>query len=153
MARERVTVINADPEVADLFADMLSDMGFDVETYADALPGVAELIASRPALVIVNMDLQPRREQLTGLQVVHSARSSAELRDIPIIVSTTDPAGFTAAWPDLMERGDVHQIALPFDLGTFVRVVQTALGRSRGEADAGGDGGIPVEQGPVEGGE
>lgn len=140
MTTERVTVINAEAKVAELFRDMLSAMGFDVETYGQALPGVEELIASRPSLVIVNMDLGAKREQLTGLQIIHSARSSAQLRDIPVIVTTTDPTAAAAAWPDLMDRGDVHQLAMPFDVDTFVRVVETALGRKHGAMETPGGG-------------
>ena len=132
LRRERVTVINAEAEVADLFRELLAPMGFDAETHAGALPGLEELLASRPALVIVNMELAPTRDELSGLQVIHSARTSTELRDIPIIVTTTNPADIAAAWPDLMERGDIHQLAMPFDLDTFSRVIETALGRQHG---------------------
>ena len=148
LVRERVTVINAEAQVADLFRELLSSIGFDAETYADVLPGLDELISSRPALVIVNMDLEPTRDELSGLQVIHSARTSTQLRDIPIIVTTTNPADIAAAWPDLMERGDIHQLAMPFDLDTFLRVVETALGRVHGEVT--GRGGAILAEHPAE---
>ena len=131
----RVTVLNDDQDVLDLFRDLFIELGYEVETYADALPGIAELIESRPDLIVVDLRMAPEREQLSGIQVIHSARSGTELRDVPIIVCSADLAGLGAAWPDLMQRGDVQQLQKPFDLETFERVVQTALGLTHGEVD------------------
>lgn len=123
-----VTVIDDDRDVLDLFVDLLGEYGFSVDTYSDALPGIDELIASRPNLIIVDLALAPEREQLTGAQVIHSARSSAELRDVPIIVSSAATHLLAQQWPELMARGDVQRLEKPFDLVTFERVVETALG-------------------------
>lgn len=138
----RVTVIDPDRDVLDLYRDLLATFGYDVETYADALPGVEQLIASRPDLVILDVELDPEREELTGLQVVHSARSGTPLRDVPIIICTTATERMADALPDVMDRGDVHRLEKPFDLATFERVVQTALGVKHGAADAPGTGTI-----------
>lgn len=142
----RVTVIDPDRDLLDLYRDLLSTMGYDAETYTDALPGIEQLVASRPDLVIVDVELDPEREELTGLQVVHSARSGTALRDVPIIICTTATERIAAALPDAMERGDVHRLEKPFDLSTFERVVQTALGSSHGAADAPGSGGILADE-------
>lgn len=130
----RVTVIAPDQDVLDLYRELLEAQGYEVELYGDALPGIDELKASRPDLVMVDVELDPHREQLTGLQVVHSARSSSELRDIPIVLSTTATERTLAAMPEVMDRGDIHSLEKPFDLLTFERVVARALGVSRGAA-------------------
>lgn len=143
----RVTVIDPDRDVLDLYRDLLATFGYDVETYADALPGVEQLIASRPDLVILDVELDPEREELTGLQVVHSARSGTPLRDVPIIICTTATERMADALPDVMDRGDVHRLEKPFDLATFERVVQTALGVNHGAADAPGSGTILAQHG------
>jgi CheY-like chemotaxis protein len=138
-----VTVIDPDQDVLDLYRELLTTFGYDVATYADVLPGIEQLIASRPDLIIVNVELDPQREQLTGLQVVHSARSSTPLKDVPIIISTTATERIAAALSDVMARGDVHRLEKPFDLSTFERVVRAALGESHGAADAPRSGSIP----------
>lgn len=132
----RVTVIDPSEDVLDLYRELLAAFGYEVETYNDALPGIEQLVASRPDLVIVDVELDPEREQLTGLQVVHSARSGTSLQDVPIIICTTATERIAAALPDVMDRGDVHRLEKPFDLQTFERVVQTALGVNHGPADA-----------------
>lgn len=138
----RVTVIDPDRDVLDLYRELLMTFGYDVETYTDALPGVEQLISSRPDLVILDVELDPEREELTGLQVVHSVRSGTPLRDVPIIICTTATERIAAALPDVMDRGDVHRLEKPFDLPTFERVVQTALGLNHGATDAPGSGSI-----------
>lgn len=138
----RVTVIDHDRDVLDLYRELFTAFGYDVETYTDALPGVEQLIASRPDLVLVDVELDPEREQLTGFQVVHSARSGTPLRDVPIIICTTATERIAAELPDVMQRGDVHRLEKPFDLATFERVVQTALGLNHGSADAPNSGSI-----------
>ena len=141
----RVTVIDPDRDVLDVYRDLLSTLGYEVQAYTDALPGIEQLLESRPDLVLVDVELDPEREQLTGLQVVHSARSGTELRDVPIILCTTATERMAAALPEVMERGDVHRLEKPFDLPTFERVVQSALGVSHGAADAPGAGKVFAE--------
>lgn len=132
----RVTVIDPDQDVLDLYRDLLTTLGYEVDTYPDAVPGIDQLIASRPDLLIVDVELDPEREQLTGLQVVHSARSGTPLRDVPIIICTAATERIAAALPDVMDRGNVHRLEKPFDLPTFERVVRAALGVNHGAADA-----------------
>lgn len=140
----RVTVIDPDQDVLDLYRELLTTLGYDVETYPDALPGLEQLIASRPDLIIVNVELDPQREQLTGLQVVHSARSGTPLKDVPIIICMTATERIAAALSDVMARGDVHRLEKPFDLSTFERVVRAALGESDRATDAPRSGSIPA---------
>ena len=134
----RVTVVDDDADVLDLFREILEGQGFAVETYADAMPGVRQLIRSQPDLIIVDLQLDPHREQLSGLQLVHAARSTRQLRNVPIIVCSADLPGLQAAWPDLEARGDIHQLSKPFNLAKFELLVATALGRpQRGKGAAG----------------
>ena len=132
----RATVIDPDNDVLDLYRELLSAFGYEVETYSDSLPGIEELVASRPDVVIVDVELDPHREQLTGLQVVHSARSSSALRDVPFILTTTATERIAAFLSDTMQRGGIHRLEKPFDLETFERVMRTALGLDQGATDA-----------------
>lgn len=129
----RVTVIDDDQDLLDLFVALLAEYHYAVTTFVDAMPGIEELIASKPDLIIVDLRLGGEHEQLSGSQIIHSARTSPELRDVPIIVSSAATDLLAKKWPGLMERGDVQRLEKPFDLDTFDRVVQTALGLSHGE--------------------
>lgn len=125
----RVTVIDDDGDVGDLFRDIFTAIGdFDVAVHVNAMPGIDELMLTRPALIVIDLDLDPEREELSGTQIIHSIRSGVELRDVPIIVTALDSPRLAEAWPAFMDRGDVHRLYKPFDLATFERVVETALG-------------------------
>ena len=119
--------------MAGLICELLEARDFECVQYGSALPGLEELIASRPELIVIDVGLHPGREEQTGLQVIHAARSGSELRDVPIIVLVADMPSFEDAWGELRERGDVHRLNKPFNLDTFDRVVNTALGISQNE--------------------
>jgi DNA-binding response OmpR family regulator len=136
----RATVIDHDADIVELVCELLEVQGIDCTRLSSAMPGIDELNASKPDLIIVDLGLRHVREGLTGLQVVHAARSGTPLRDVPIIVLTADPPRLAEAWPDVMERGDIHRLTKPFDLTEFERVVNTALGRAQaGTESAGSD--------------
>lgn len=149
MARLRVTIIDDDEDILELFRELFAEYGYDVETYTDALPGIEQLTASRPDLIVVDLRLDPEREELTGGQIVHSVRSGTSLRDVPIIVCTAALDVLRETWPELMERGDIHQLEKPFDLPTFERVVQTALSLERPDFGSGFSGEQIRETGDV----
>ena len=126
----RVTVLDDVAEMRDLFADVLGASGYEVLTYDSATADLHQLLASRPDLVIVQLALDPQREELSGLQTIHAARSAPELIDVPIIVCSSDIPGLAEAWPDFMDRGGIHQLELPFGLDALEQVVGEAVGRS-----------------------
>lgn len=126
----RVTVLDDVAEMRNLFADVLGASGYEVLSYDSATADLHQLLASRPDLVIVQLGLDPQREELSGLQTIHAARSAPELRDVPIIVCSADIPALATAWPDFMSRGGVHQLELPFGLDALEQVVAQAVGRS-----------------------
>ena len=70
---------------------------------------------------------------------------------MPIIVCSADIQGLADAWPDFMERGDIHQLELPCDLATFEHIVAAALGDDQAASDFSGTsiarpGGTELEQ-------
>ena len=131
----------------------MASLGFAVQAFGEATADLRALLASRPGLVIVGLGLDPQRDELSGLQTIHAARSTEQLRDVPIVACSADAAALSAAWPDFMERGDIHQLQIPFDLGDLEQVVGSALGRTyfgrigpRGTSSANDGGEIDSEQ-------
>ena len=124
----RVTVIDDDQDVLDTFHELFEAYGYEVAARTAPISRIEELVALQPDLVVIDLRLVLEREELSGLQTIHAARTSPELREVPIIVCTADVIGLQAAWPAIMSRGDVHQLTKPFDLRTFERVVAMATG-------------------------
>ena len=124
----RVTVIDDDQDVLDILHELLESYGYEVDARTAPVARIEELIELRPDLLVIDLRLVTDREELSGLQTIHAARTSPELREVPIVVCTADLIGLHEAWPALMERGDVHQLTKPFDLRTFERVLAMATG-------------------------
>ena len=126
----RVTVLDDLAEMRELFVDVLGASGYEVLAYDSATADLHELLASRPDLILIQLRLDPSRDELSGLQTIHAARSAAELRDVPIIVCSADVTGMATAWPDFMDRGGIHQLELPFGLRALEQVLAEAVGGS-----------------------
>ena len=124
----RVTVVDDDQTVVDLIRELLESYGYEVDTRTAPVARIEELVDLRPDLIMIDLRLLTEHEELSGLQTMHAARTSVQLRDVPIIVCSADAIGLQAAWPALMNRGDVHQLTKPFDLRTFERVLAMATG-------------------------
>ena len=123
----RVTIVHENAAMRELLDDVLTGFGFEVQQFAEATADLSTLLASHPELILVELRLDPHREELSGLQVIHAARSTDQLRDVPIIVCSVDLEGLAAAWPDFMTRGDIHRLESPFDLDTLEQVIAGAL--------------------------
>lgn len=126
----RVTVIDDDQDVLDTFIELLEFYGYDAVAFNKPVSRIEEIIRTHPDLILVDLRLDPHREQLTGLQTIHAARTSMPLRQVPIIVCSADTTALAQAWPELMARGNIHQLEKPFDLVTFERVIAMALGHA-----------------------
>lgn len=143
-----MTVVHDHPLMRELLDDVLTGFGFRVQALAQATADLSALLASAPDLIIVELRLDPHREELSGLQTIHAARSTDQLRDVPIIVCSPDPPALAAAWPDFMERGDIQRLELPFDLETLARVISTALGEAHSRDMGFGGTTVAQEHGP-----
>ena len=128
MADIRVTVIDDDQDVLDTLVELLEYYDYDATAINRPISRIEEVVDTRPDLILIDLRLDQQREELSGLQTVHAARTSEALREVPVIVCSGDLDALADAWPGLMERGDVHQLVKPFDLITFERVMAMALG-------------------------
>ena len=126
----RITVIDDDNDTLDLFREIFTEYGYETEVHSGAMPGIRYLVRSRPDAIVVDLQLDPHRQELTGLQLIHSVRSSRVLRDVPVIVCSADVQLLHDSWPELVGRGDIHMLEKPFDLATLDRLLELALGEA-----------------------
>ena len=126
-----MTIVHDNPVMRDLLDDVVTSYGMTVQKFAEATADLRALLGSRPELIIVELRLDPHRDELSGLQTIHAARSAQQLRDVPIIVCAADRRALADAWPDFMERGDIHRLEMPFDDGILMQVIAAALGERR----------------------
>ncbi len=84
-ARPTVLVLDDDPEICDVVAEVLTDDGFDVVCVSDGALGLEHLeLNPRPAAILLDL-MMPK---LNGWTFADRVRAVPQLRDIPIIVMT-----------------------------------------------------------------
>ncbi len=84
MTRERVAVVEDDPDLAATLALALEKDGFEVQRYLTGRDGLEGILASPPDLVLLDLNLP----DLDGLSLCRELRETAAVRDLPIIILT-----------------------------------------------------------------
>ena len=85
-----VLTIDDSRTIRDLLKQTLSDAGFNVFQAVDGQEGVETLDAASPRVIITDINM-PRMD---GFQFIEAVRANARWRGVPILVLTTESAGF-----------------------------------------------------------
>jgi CheY-like chemotaxis protein len=122
----RISVVKDDPDILETMSDILDWLeGHDVAGFDGGTTTVEELIESRPELLIV--DLRMADDIMDGWEIVKRARSTPELRDVPLIVCSADVISLRDRSADLERFGNVHTLEMPFSIDEFQAVIEEAL--------------------------
>ncbi len=84
MVRERIAVIEDDPDLAGSLRLALERDGFEVTHYLTGREGLDGLLGSPPDLVLLDLNLP----DLDGLSVCRELRDNPAVRDLPVIILT-----------------------------------------------------------------
>ncbi len=84
MARERLALVEDDPDLVTTLALALERDGFEVERYLTGRDGLEGILARPPDLVLLDLNLP----DLDGLSVCRELRSTSAVADLPIIMLT-----------------------------------------------------------------
>ena len=132
----RISVIKDDPDILETMSDILDWLeGHDVAGFEGSETTFEQLIESRPELLIV--DLRIAGDKMDGWEIVKRARSTPELRDVPLIVCSADVINLRDRSAELARLGNVHTLEMPFSIEDFEAVIERAL-----------DGAAPSERQP-----
>lgn len=82
MARQRMLLVHDQPDFTDAVTRAFEDLGFEVDVAIDPGDAAARLLARRPDLVCVNLNL-PRD---SGYDVCELIRGDASFSKLPIVV-------------------------------------------------------------------
>lgn len=108
----RITVVDDHPTFLELMEAMLGEAGHDVTTFDGDRAALAEIRATRPELLIIDVMAKGRRS--TGWDVIGLARADDALRKVPIVVCTADVLQSDARLEELQRTGDIHVLQKPF---------------------------------------
>ena len=130
--RPRISVLNDNADFLELMSAILDeDAGYEVQLFNGNETTMADLSASDPDLVVVDLLLGGA----SGWEIVTLSRADARLSDVPIIVCSADVAALRERSDELQHIGNVHVLPKPFGIDELTGLVENLVGRA---AAAGG---------------
>ena len=119
--QKTVLVVEDDPWIRSLMADLLAGEGYTVVQAPDGKAGLDLAEQNDPDVILLDLAMPEK----SGLDVLHELKSSKPTRDIPVIV--------VSAYAMLMMGSDARRadgvIQKPFDLADLLAQVQQAVAR------------------------
>ena len=118
-----VLVVEDDPWIRSLMADLLAGEGYAVVQASDGKAGLEMAEANDPDVILLDLAMPEK----SGLDVLHELKSSKPTRDIPVIV--------VSAYAMLRMGSDARRadgvIQKPFDLADLLLQVEQAAAKRR----------------------
>jgi two-component system, OmpR family, phosphate regulon response regulator PhoB len=126
LALPRLHIIDDDEENLSVLAEGL-ETRYRVETSSDPRLGLSRVLASKPALAIIDVDMPG----MNGFEVCEAIRASEAHRDMAVIFLTSD-AG-SASMQRALRAGANDYVIKPFRLSELMMRIEFRLGQSRSE--------------------
>lgn len=123
----RVTVIDDSEEFLALMQDVLSTLGHEMAGFLAVKASIEEIVDSNPQLLVVDLRLQDKPQEMSGWELIILARSHRHLRDVPIILCTADVWELKRRARDLEQVAGVHVRTKPFELDEISDLIQRLL--------------------------
>jgi CheY-like chemotaxis protein len=123
----RVTVVNDSEEFLALMAEILGDLGHQMTGYRAIEVSIDCVVGSAPDLLIVDLRLDDKAQELSGWEVMLLARAHPTLRGVPIILCTADIYGIAERETELAEIGGVELVTKPFTIDEMAEVIGRLL--------------------------
>jgi CheY-like chemotaxis protein len=120
----RILVVDDDPSILALVAEILLDEGYDVATAgngAEALERVAEVV---PAVIVTDLMMPV----MDGPALVRACRAEPSTAGLPIVIMS---AALTALRDGMKSLGVQDAISKPFDTDSLVAIVACLVAGTR----------------------
>ena len=123
---ERVLIVDDNPTNLKLVAYLVRANGYEVDTAGDATAAVAAINASRPALILMDLQLPG----IDGLELTRRLKADSATRDIKIIAVTA----YAMKGDDqkALASGCDAYVTKPIDTRALPRLVDELLARTTG---------------------
>ncbi len=123
--RPRISVINDNPQFLELMSAILDeDAGYEVTLFNGEATTIAELAASAPDLIVVDLLLGGA----SGWEIVALSRADGRLARVPIIICSADVLALRDRESELKEIGGLHVLAKPFGIDEITGLVERLIG-------------------------
>jgi DNA-binding response OmpR family regulator len=123
----RVTVVNDSPEFLGMMQDVLASLGHQMTGFEAIETSIEEIVDTKPELLIVDLRLENKPQQISGWELLVLARSHRHLMSVPVILCTADVWEVRKRATDLQQIAGVHVRTKPFDLAEMCELIQRLL--------------------------
>jgi DNA-binding NtrC family response regulator len=138
----RVTVINDSSDFLALMREAITELGHEMIGMQAVGTNIEDVVRSRPDLLMVDLRLENRPQEISGWEMIVLAKAHRDLLDVPVILATADVWQIEQRAKDLEQIAGVHVRTKPFDMDEMCELIERLLtdskrGRrvSRGAAD------------------
>ena len=122
MNPKAILVVDDEPAILDMIAELLGYEGYMVVTTSQGSVALARAKADPPALILLDL-MMPG---MSGWQVIAALKASPQTRAIPVVVLSARRDLPTIA----KELGSVTFLAKPFDIDELIGIVRQYAGAS-----------------------
>lgn len=114
--RNRILVVDDDPDILEALKVMLEDEGFEVETANNGY--ILQLLdqSNLPSLIVLDVLLSG----LDGRDIAEQLRKKPETKDVPIVMISANPG----AAHDCVKRGANDFLAKPFEINDLLGMIK-----------------------------
>jgi CheY-like chemotaxis protein len=130
----RVTVINDSSDFLDLMRDLIVDLGHAMTGFQAIETSIHDVVESQPDLLVVDLRLQDRPQDISGWELIILARAHRQLLGIPIILCTGDVWELKKRAADLEQIAGVHVRTKPFEIDEMSDLITRLLEGSTGNS-------------------
>ncbi len=120
---QRVLVIDDEERIRTILQAILADEGYEVQAAQDGMEGLRLAAASKPAVVIVDLQMP----KMDGLETLRKLRTSVP-DAVPIILTAH---GSIASAVEAIKQGAYDYLTKPFDNEQLLLVIRRAAERAR----------------------
>jgi CheY-like chemotaxis protein len=126
----RVSVINDSPEFIGLMGDLLESLGHVMTGFTAVEASIEEVVRSSPDLLIVDLRLEDKPQEISGWELVILARSHRKLVSVPVILCTADVWELKKRKDDLEQIAGVHVVTKPFGVDDMCDLIDSVVATS-----------------------
>ena len=125
MEKEKILVVDDEPDIVKLITLKLVNEGFKVFGANDGQEALKKVAEEKPDLIILDISMP----KMDGWEVCEKLKAQPESKDIPIIMLTA--LGYIAEEFKGLQMGAIRYIKKPFDADDLITAVYQVLGEDK----------------------
>jgi CheY-like chemotaxis protein len=125
----RITCINDSEDFLNVMREFLGgELGHQVICLTAVDTSIDQVLDTRPDLIMLDLVLEDRAEELSGWELLVLSRAHRDLRHVPVIIASADTHGMLKQRADeLASMANVHILPKPFSLDDLEPLVGRLL--------------------------